>query len=741
MRNFVHLSGHSEYSTDGYSRIRELVAAAKGNGQSALALTDTNLSGALDFRDEARRLGIKPIIGLDIRLSDSGKVYDLTLLAENSTGWHSLVALYSEARANEVAVSHVMADHSLLARHADGVVALTGGRRGPVFAPLEANDVQSARTALSDLEAALGTGRVFLEATDPATAQLLAGVFPDRPVLATARYRQAVEADSEGRDALAQVRSGRDHTVGRDSWIKSDAEMRALGGSRAWQNAVSMASAVAAAISADAIPSPARQVPDAGVPDGFTDAGDYLRHLAFRGLITRYDVIPLAAIERLNLELDRIIDVTGAAEYILAARDILDWCRNNGILTAARGTSSGSMVLFCLGLTEINPLQYRLKFDRFMRAGRDALPSLAVDIQRSRREDVLDYLAGRWPGQVARASSAARAKASSAKSSFSRITTANADMVDGRVKYLTAHACAIVLGSAPLLGNVPLRPGHDLPVAAWEPQDLERQGFMVLNLLFSFALDVINRTAADVRISPEGDVRMGLLLPDGEGDLYGNDTDAAWDLIASGDTDGVFSLGGDTANAAAAEARPRSLTDMAVLIALSSKPLQLDAYLHARSLRASGWGRFELVTADGTEQMWLSGALSETCGQLVFQEQVIELLTRVGGFSNAQAELGWRTLAKKSPDAAYIRSQFMEGAVQEQRDRAGDLRSIAFSEETAERVFDLLVKATPNAFCGAHAYSYARVAFQSAFMRAHYPETFRRILDEVQPHRKRRTGA
>ena len=205
MGTFVHLNGHSEHSTDGYARIKELVAAAKANGQTALALTDTNLSGALAFRDEAQRHGIKPIIGLDVRLIDAtaeSEFFDLTLLAENRAGWHSLVALYNESWTRQTRNGSFV-DYAMLARHADGLVALTGGRRGPVDSCLERNDVDAARAALSKLENTFGTGRVFLEAADPAAAQLLTGVFRDRQVLATGRYRQAFETDTDGSDALA----------------------------------------------------------------------------------------------------------------------------------------------------------------------------------------------------------------------------------------------------------------------------------------------------------------------------------------------------------------------------------------------------------------------------------------------------------------------------------------------------------------------------------------------------------
>ncbi|HEX9228160.1 MAG TPA: DNA-directed DNA polymerase, partial [Arthrobacter sp.] len=584
--------------------------------------------------------------------------------------------------------------------------------------------------------------------SESASAQLLSGVFRDRHILATGRYRQALEADTDGREALVELRSGRPFTAQRAGWITSDTEMRAHDTKHsAWQDAIDMSSAVAEAIDAGVIPEPAHQIPAANVPDGFTDAGDHLRHLAFRGLADRYDEIPLKAIERLNLELERIIGVAGAAEYVLAAHDIASWCAEQDILTAARGTASGSMVLFCLGMTEIDPLRYDLKFDRFMRAGRDALPSLAFDIQHSRRQDVHGYLAARWPGQVARAAAFIRAKGESATRRYSRITEGTAALVDGRIQHPTTHACALLIAPAALAVTVPFRLDHrdghenDLPTASWDARALEDQGYLVLNLLFSSALDVINRTADAVRTEPEGTVHVATLLPDGDKDLYWDSTDAAWDLIASGDTDGVFQLGSDDANAAAAAARPRNLTDMAVLIALSMKPERLDAYLYARKLRTTRYGRYENITPDESEQMWLAGALSETCGQLVFQEQVMDLFTSVGGFSNARAELAWWTLAKESPDVAYIREKFMEGAVKVQHDRAGDLRSIAFSEETAERVFDLLVKATPGAFCAAHAYSYARLAFQSAWMRAHFPETFQRVLDEARPMRKRRQTA
>jgi DNA polymerase-3 subunit alpha len=197
----------------------------------------------------------------------------------------------------------------MLARHADGLIALTGGRRGPIDSLLESNDVDGARGALTMLESTFGTGRVFLEASDPFAAQLLTGVFQHRNVhlLATGRYRQAVEADTAGREALNLFRSGRPGMAPRKAaTVVSDADMRALAiDSILWQNAVSLTATVADTISPDAIPEPTRQVPVFPVPAGFADSADYLRHLAFRGAAKRHHG-PADVIER-STELDRVI--------------------------------------------------------------------------------------------------------------------------------------------------------------------------------------------------------------------------------------------------------------------------------------------------------------------------------------------------------------------------------------------------------------------------------------------------
>jgi DNA polymerase-3 subunit alpha len=758
MGTFVHLNGHSEHSTDGYARVAELVAAAKANGQAALALTDTNLGGALAFHDEAKRHGIKPIIGLDVRLvtdrfvnDRNSPFYDLTLLAQNRTGWHSLISLYNESRSAHTR-NGAYVDYPMLARHADGLIALTGGHRGPIDSLLNEDKTKKAKAALATLESVFGRGRVFLEASDPFAARMLAETFLDHDVhlLATGRYRQATEADTDGRNALNLFRSGRPGMAPRKAATAvSDADMRALAtDSILWQNAVSLTATVADAISADAIPEPARQVPAFPVPAGFTDSADYLRHLAFRGLAGRYDEIPLEAIERLNLELDRVISRDGATDYILTANDLIEWCRSQGILTAARGTSTGSFLLYCLDMTDIDPLRHRLSFDRFLRAGRNELPSLAFDIQHSRRHDVYDYLAERWPGQAARATSFIRAKADTARKRYGgSISEATAEAIDGRVLQPAVHACAVLIAATALDGFIPYRIDHrsghekDLPTASWDSHGLEDQGYLVLNLLFSSTLDVIAHTADAVRATPEGHVRLGLLLPDGDGDLYRDSTDAAWDLIASGDTDGVFQLGSIEANAAAAAARPRNLTDMAALIALEGRPARLDAYLAARAQWTTRYGRYEDITADQTEQIWLSGALDATHGVIIFQDQVVDLFAAVGGFTRPQAELAWRTLAKKDPAAAeYLRAQFLKGASEEHVDRAGDRYSPVFSQETAAKVFDMIINA-PATFCAAHAYSYARVAFQTAWLRAHFPETFQRVLDQTMPRRRRRVQA
>lgn len=757
MGTFVHLNGHSEYSTDGYASIKELVAAAKANGQHALALTDTNLGAAFEFGREAERQGIKPIIGLDVRLTDdrfhpenpAGTVfYDLTLVAETRAGWHSLVALYNDSMQTKTPGNHTYVDYPMLARHAAGLIALTGGRRGSVDTPLDRKDVDAARANLNKLENALGTGRVFLEASDSASAQLLAGVFRDRHVIATARYRQASQGDTDARETLLRVRAGRDYSgAAAAGWVATEAEMRAQDPEQdAWQDAVSMTSAVAEAMDTDVIPETERQIPAADVPAGFTHAGDYLRHLAFRGAADRYDAVPFEVIERLNLELESIRSVDGATEYILVAHDLISWCRTEGILTGARGTSSSSLVLFCLGMTDIDPLRHGLKFSRFLRADRNALPNLDFDIQASRRQDVHGYLASRWPDRIARASSYARVNGSNVRAGAGvKLGAESGAMVDGRVRFPAPHPCAILIGPAELHGMVPCRidartgHGDDLPIAVWDANTLIGQGYMVLDLLFSTTLDVIARTAEAVRATPEGNTHMATLLPDGE--AYDSSTNAAWDLIASTDIDGVFQLGAEYAALAARAARPRNLTDMAALIALSGRENSLGRYLAARATRPNLRSyHLEHLTVDESEAAWICSVLKPTHGEILFQEQIIALFSVVGGFSDAQAELAWRTLAKLTPHVAHLRTQFIEGAVQEQYDRAGERRSPVFSKETAARVFDLLVNATPGAFAAAHAYSYARLSFQTAWLRANFPETFQRVLDETRPHRTRRAA-
>lgn len=750
MRTFAHLSGHSEYSSSSNATIKALVAAAAADGQTALALTDTNLTAAPLFRDEARRHGIKPVIGLDVRLiddrrlSDDQPVYHLTLLAENRTGWHSLVALY-----NSSAVpgrSQQFVDYELLSRHADGLIALTGGRRGPIDTYLHENNADTARTNFTRLEAALGTGRVFLEASFPGAAQLLTGVFMGKTahVVATGRYRQVAETDTAARKTLLDIRAGKSGLgYGEGGWLRTEAEMREQApDSKAWQDAVTLASTVADAIEYDAIPEPGGNLASFPEPADFQNEGEYLRHLAFRGAASRYDEIPFEVIERLNAELEVIIS-KGAADSILIAHDLITWCADNDILTGARGNSSSSLVLYCLGITDINPLTYGLRYERFLRPGRTELTGLDIDIQSSRKQDAHGYLADRWPNRVARAATHSRVKA---ETWIRRglVSEEKAALVEGRLQNRHIHPCALVIAPRDLADTVPVLPDrrsgheHELPITNWDAQTLTNEGYLVLNLLGSSTLDVIAKTAAQARLDRAAPVRLGLLLPDGDGDLYADSTPAAWDLFAKGDADGVFLLGADDAVAAAKTARPRNLTDMAALLALYGKEERLNRYLSARINRPRlRYYHLEHLAADESEQSWLCQVLAPTHGEIVFQEQVMDLFASVGGFSGVEAEGAWRFLAKKSPDWMTLRAKFIEGAVREQYDRAGTRYSMAFSEATAGRVFDLIIESGPCLFSSSHAHAYARHAFQTAWLRTHFPEAFQRVLDEVQPHRRR----
>ncbi|ACL42384.1 DNA-directed DNA polymerase (plasmid) [Pseudarthrobacter chlorophenolicus A6] len=747
MGTFVHLNGHSEYSSDSNATIKELVAAAAADGQGALALTDTNLAAAPLLRAEARRHGIKPIIGLDVRLvenrhsTDHQQVFHLTLLAENRTGWHNLVALYNSSAVPGRSQSFV--DHELLALHADGLIALTGGRRGPVEAFLDLNDADTARANFARLESTLGTGRVFLEASSPESAQLLTGVFMGRAVhvVATGRYRQTALEDTEARQTLMDIRAGKEgRGYGEGGWLRTESEMRRQApDSQAWQNAVTIAATVGDAIHYDAIPEPGGNMPSFAVPDGFQSSGEYLRHLTFRGAGSRFDEISFEAIERLNNELEVIIS-KGAADSILITHDLIKWCTDNDILTGARGNSSSSLVLYCLGITDINPLTYGLRYERFLRPGRTEIPGLDIDIQASRMQDAHGYLSKRWPDRVARAATHSRVKADT----WTRrglVSEEKAALVDGRFLNRNIHPCAVVIAARDLTDQLPVLPDrragheHELPVANWEAQTLLNEGYLVLNLLGSATLDVVAQAAALARLDRGSPVHLGLLLPVGD-DLYARSTPAAWDLITAGDTDGVFGLGAEEAVAAAKLARPRNLTDMAVLTALSGKEERRNRYLTARINRPRlRYYHLEHLTSEESEQAYLCRILAPTHGELVFQEQVMDLFSTVGGFSDVDAEGAWRFLAKKPRDWSGLREKFLAGAVQEKRGRAGDPYSMVFSAGTAEQVFDLIMEAVPFLFSASHAHAYAVRTFQTAWLRAHFPEAFQRVLDEVQPRR------
>lgn len=755
MGTFVHLSGHSEYSSDSNATIKELVAAAAADGQASLALTDINLAAAPLFRAEARRHGIKPIIGLDVKwvenrhYTDHQKAFNLTLLAENRTGWHSLVALY-----NSSAVpgrSQAFVDYELLSRYADGLVVLTGGRQGPIDTFLHESDVDTARYNLTKLEAAVGPGRVFLEATFPGVAQLLTGVFAGKVVhvVATSRYRQVSVTDTEARKTLLDIRAGKGgFGYGEGGWLETEAEMRQQApDSKAWQDAVTIAATIADAIHFDAIPEPGGNRAFYPEPAGFKDEGEYLRHLAFRGAGSRFDEIPFEVIERLNAELEVIIS-KGAADGILIAHDLVQWCTGNGILTGARGHSSSSLVLYCLGITEINPLTYGLRYERFLRPERIELPSLDIDIQASRRQDAHDYLAQRWPDRVAQTSAHVRVKGETARIGKCRLSADRAALVDGRFRGMVPSASGILIAPRDLIDTVPVLPDRrmgregGLSVTNWDTDMLRNEGYLVLNLIGLSVLDVIAQTAAQARLNRQGPVHLGLLLPDGDGDLYPGSTPAAWDLITKGDTDGLFGFGTDDAVASAKISRPRNLTDLAALTALHNKDERLNRYLVARMNRPRLHNHhLEHLTKDQSEQSWLCRILAPTHGEIVFQEQVMDLFASVGGFSGVDADGAWRLLAKKSPNWRTLREKFIEGAVQEQRDRAGDLYSMAFSKETAERVFHLVIESVSCLYSASHAHAYARHTIQTAWLRAHFPKEFQRVLDEVQPRRARPTSA
>ena len=763
---FAHLHTHSEYSLlDGMSTIPELVARARALGQEALAVTDHGaLYGALKFYEEARANALNPIIGLEAYVAPKSRLernpaertpYHLTLLAQNETGYRNLLRL-SSASHLEGFYYRPRVDRELLAAHGEGLIALSACPSGEVLTALQESRDDAARAALGWYRDAF-PGRYYVELQDhgqeqftrynPRLVELAREL--ELPLVLTNDSHYTAPEQEHPHDVLLCI--GTNATVhetdrlkleGGSFYVKSEEEMRALLPElpEASDNTARIAEQVDIRLDFGRT-----LLPDPGIPEGLT-AAEHLRALCERGLAERYPDASEEQRERLRYEL-AVIEETGFVEYILIVRDIAQYARAHGIPMGLRGSAAASMVLHCVDVTDIEPTQYRLVFERFLNPERREMPDVDFDFADDRREEVIRYAAERYGrdrvaqivtfgtlGPKAAIRDTGRALGMSygdvdrvarlvpnmlgvtldqALNEVEELRTAcdddpqvrelieTARSLEGVARHASTHAAGVVISREPLADLVPLQratsskdeDAETLPTTQFDMHDVARIGLLKLDFLGLTNLTILGK--ATELIAGGLDLET---IPDGD--------EATAELLAEGRTFGVFQLEGGGVRRWVQELQPRDIRELAAMIALYRPgPMEhIPRYIDVKHGRAEA----RYPHAD------LAGVLDETYGVITYQDQVLEIARNFAGYTLGQADVMRKAMGKKIPAVMLAeRERFVAGSI-----------ANGYEQRLAEQLFDLIEPFAGYAFNKAHAFSYAVIAYHTAYLKAHYPVEF-----------------
>jgi error-prone DNA polymerase len=766
---FVHLHVHSYFSfLDGASSPQALVERAAAMDQECLALTDWNgVYGAVAFDHAARRTGLRPIFGAEIALDTVGDTpgAHLTLLVKNSDGWRSLCRLLTSAQLRG-RKGRAPVPAATLAEHASGLVCLSGCRRGALAAPLLANDEARAWEAAIWLRDLYGDDLwIELPRNDLPDDRLLSARLAGLAarlgigVVATANVHYAL---SEGplADVLACIRTGTALAAARNLrpnhafHLASGAEMAA----RVADCPEAVANARLVAAQCDfALDFGPHVFPSVPLPDGQTP-DDHLRALCRAGLSDRYSGSDPALWRRAARQLDHelaIIRDLGLAQFFLVVADVVLFARERGIPCQGRGSAVGSVTAYSLGISRVEPLSHRLLFERFLSRERGSLPDIDLDLGHSRREEVIQFLYRKYgTAHVAMASTAQTYRRKGAVRDVGKAlgipapvleavalrvrqhlddTLAEAviaavgeaalgspvwgnfvslcEQIIGVPRHLGLHNGGMVITGPPLSGRVPLEhatmPGR--VCVQWGKDSLEMSGLIKLDLLSLQSLDMVQEA---VRLAA---LHEGVAI---DLDRLPLDDPATYGLLRSGDTIGAFQVESRAQQNVAPLHQPRNFLDIVVQISIIRPgPIQ-SGMVHPYLRRRLGEERVTYLHPS------LEPVLRDTYGVVLWQEQVLELARALAGLSLAEGDELRRAMgSQRSPvRMAALRERFLAGAARN-----------GVAEATAEEAFRQVEAFSGYGFPRSHAVAFARLAYETMFLRTHHLVCFVAARLNAQP--------
>ncbi len=773
--DFVHLHVHSEYSLlDGAARLEKLVDRAKTLKFPALALTDHgNLFGAVDFYTACSKAGVKPILGSELYVAPGSRFerssqdggYEgashCTVLARTAAGYANLMKLVSKAYL-EGYYYKPRVDRELLAQHADGLLVLSGCLNSEVSRMLSAGDAAKAQQTAGWYQEVFGKDYYFMEVQSHGLEQQIAvteGTVKiaraiGAPLCGTNDSHYLEAEHSRAHEALLCIQTGttmsdpnRWKFSSNEFYVKSADEMRAVFKDlpEAYRNTLAVAERCNVDLQFGQF-----HLPNYQVPEGYT-LDSYLEHLAFEGLARRYGGSPGDAIvERLRYELG-VVSKMGFSGYFLVVWDFISHARRQGIAVGpGRGSSAGSLVAYCLGITNVDPIRYGLIFERFLNPERISMPDMDIDFADDRRDEVIRYVVDRYGAdRVAHIITFGTMGAKAVIRDVARVlgfSYGEADRIaklvpgfplnisldealekapplaeqvkrdqrvgemwavaralEGCTRHASVHASAVVISDEPLMERVPLYKDPKRPelITGYAMGPIEKLGLLKMDFLGLKTLTVITDALRLIKES------RGVSL---DADALPLDDAGTYQLLTEARTFGVFQLESAGMRDALKRLKPQRIEDIIAMVALYRPgPMDLiEDFVNRKHGRA----------AIAYEHPLMESHLQETYGIMIYQEQVMKLAADLAGFSLGEADTLRKAMGKKDRELmAQQREKFVSGC-----------KANKIDVRKAERIWDLIEKFAGYGFNKSHAACYGVVAYQTAYLKANYPTEFMAAL-------------
>lgn len=797
--DYVHLHNHTQYSLlDGLSKVPAMVEFAKTSGMKALAVTDHGtLSGVIEFYKQANELNIKPIIGIETyvasrTLSDKDPIrdkqyYHLILLAMNNQGYQNLMRLSTIANLEGLYYKPRI-DHQLLAKYNQGLIVLSGCIGSEVSDLLRQNQYAGAKQVASWYKKTFGD-RYYLELQDHGhpkhptfwveqqlvNEQLLKlGRELDIECLLTCDAHYLKHEDQEAHEILLCVQTGSYlsdpkrlslknlelHLTEPEEIIKRWAEEEP----QLITNTKKIADRCQVEIDLGNI-----LLPKFPLPDGGESERIYLEKLVYRGLSARFGnqteakavklsisaaqkTLPPAVLERAKYELD-VIEQMGFNAYFLIISDFINWGKNQGIVFGpGRGSAAGSIIAYGLKITELNPLDYDLLFERFLNPDRISMPDIDIDIQDNRRQEVIQYCIGKYGSdRVASIVTFGRMAARNAVRDVARVLEvpyAEADrlakmippptqgrhiplsvsvkenydlkreyqsnplakrvfdlafQLEGTIRSHGVHAAGVVIAPKDIVLYTPLEMAQKGVVATqYSMGPIEELGLLKMDFLGLSNLTIIKNALRIIKRVYQKDIDINLLPLDDH---------MTYQLFQSGDTTGVFQLESSGMKRYLKQLKPTAFEDIIAMVALYRPgPMQwIDDFI----ARKNGERKIEYI------HQAMKPAIENTYGVIVYQEQVMQISKEMCGFSGGQADTLRKAIGKKDPEVMKkLKNEFIEGAI----------KTVGADRPLMEKFWKELQDFAAYCFNKSHAACYAMIAYQTAYLKAHYPSAFMAAL-------------